>query len=76
MVSAYVAIYLTAGLVWCMWNSGSKPFRAVAERMYEGGNFAWLMLALALGSLLWPIGLAGNMMCLLAKMRRSGREGR
>lgn len=74
VISSFIACYLTAGFIWCVWNSNSRIFTAIAGKVYEDGNIIWLVAAFALGSLIWPIGLVANIIDWIARFRRDGGE--
>lgn len=74
MVTAYIAVYLTFGVIWCIWNSNSRFFGFIIEKMYADDNVIWLFAGLAVGSLLWPIGLFMTIITWVTEHLRDGRN--
>lgn len=55
----FLTLYLAGGLLWTLWQSNSPLFRAAAVRLNASG-YAWgILLAWAVGALLWPLGPIG-----------------
>lgn len=72
MVGAYVATYLTIGVIWCLWSP--KFLSYFMEKMYTEDSIVWLFIGLLIGSIIWPIGLAGNIILWTTEIFREGRK--
>lgn len=71
--SPYIATYLIAGFIWCIWNINSKFFSAILARAYEHENFIWVLFGFLVGSVLWPIGLVSDIIIWLSNTWRGGK---